>query len=145
MTDRHQFIRIAGITFGLVIPLLFTFVYLMIGVVALLGLLSTLFSGEATLREILRMAIVPLWVVAGLAGLASLFSILKRSDYYLRPINLWQIMGLVAGIAAAIPWIIIESDTAFVLAGPIIVAVVCLSKLNWKIRKNKAEPSQPSA
>jgi hypothetical protein len=73
MTDKHQFLRIAGIVFGLVIPFLFTFIYLAIGIVSFLALLSALLSGKAT----------------------------------------------------------------FILAGPIIFAIVCLVKLKWKIRKSR--------
>jgi hypothetical protein len=143
MINKYRFLRIAGIIFGLVIPLLFTLVYLLMGIVVFLTLLSELFSGSATLRGILYTSKLSLWTFAGWSGLASLFSILKRSDYYLRPLNLWQIIGLVLGVAASVPWIVIEADTAFILAGPIIVAVVCLVKLKWNIRKNKTETSHP--
>ncbi|HSY54281.1 MAG TPA: hypothetical protein VK785_07530 [Opitutaceae bacterium] len=143
MKDNHQLLRVAGIIFGLVIPLLFTLVYLVLGIVASLALLSALLSGKATLHEILSMARLPLWTLAGWAGLVSLFSILKRRDYYLRPLNLRQIIGLFAGIAAAVPWLIIESTTGFILAGPIIFAIICLVGLKWKIRKSKERNQHP--
>jgi hypothetical protein len=157
MIKRPRFdgLWIAGIVFGLVMPLPFALIYS-----ALAGyfFVPGLFAAGPTLQEKLLAALILLWPSAGWMGLASLFSILKRSDYSSRALSLWQISGLITGIVAASPWIITGSEAValnqagglyylflFCLAGPIVVAVVCLVKLKWKIRKNKTETSQPAS
>jgi hypothetical protein len=157
MNTKYRFdgLWIAGIVFGLVIPLPFTLLY---SVLAGGFLAPGLFAAESTFQEKLIAAGLTLWILAGWAGLASILSILKRRDYSSRALNLWQVSGLVAGIAAASPWIFIGFEAVslsqdaglyylflFCLSGPIVVAVVCLWKLKWNIRKNQAEARLPSS
>jgi hypothetical protein len=157
MTQKYRFdgLWIAGIVFGLVIPLPFALMY---SVLAGGFMVPALFAVECTFQERLTAAGIILWTLAGWAGLASIFSILKRSGYSSRTLNLWQISGLISGIVAAAPWLAIEFKAVtqngtvglfdllvLCLAGPTIVAVACLVKLKWKIRKNNMEASQPTS
>jgi hypothetical protein len=143
-------VRIAGIVFGLILPLPIMLVYSMLVGPAV----PALFRGE----DRLSIAGLLIWGLAGWIGLASIFSVLVRRNYSSRAINLWQISGFLVGIVAATPVIIMEGD-AFAqhgtiypdslfplsVAGPIMVAVVCLVKFKWKIGKNQAEASRPSS
>ena len=117
-----------------------------------------MFVAEATFPERLLGAGFLLWLSAGWMGLTSIFSILKKRDYASRALKLWQISGLILGVAAASPWLLIGLKLVIqngsfdlfnllvlCLAGPTIVAVVCLWKLKWNIRKDKAEASLPSS
>jgi hypothetical protein len=145
---------IFGIVFGLVIPMPFTLLY---SAFAVCYAAPAMFVAEATFQERLLGAAFLLWLSAGWMGLGSIFSILKRSDYSSRALNLWQISGLISGIVAAAPWLaigfeaVVQTGTVglfdllvLCLAGPTIVAVVCLIKLKGKNRETKAETSQPS-
>jgi hypothetical protein len=157
MTNKHRvdWLWIAGIVFGLVIPLPFALLY---SVLAGRYMAPALFVAGPTLQERLFAAGFLLWISAGWTGLVSIFSILQKRDYSSRALSLWQISGLVAGIIAASPWIFIGFEAValnqavdlyylflFFLTGPIIVAIVCLFKLKWNIRKNQADAGRPAS